>query len=104
MSPNPTPEPAVWAIIVAAGSGSRFGGPKQYAPLAGRRVLDHSLDTARGLADGIVLVVAEDRIDQVEPAVDRVVIGGETRSESVRAGLAAVPDDASVVIVHDGAR
>lgn len=104
MSPISTSEPTVWAIVVAAGSGTRFGGPKQYAPLAGRRVVDHSLDAARTVAAGVVLVVAADRVDEDEPAVDRIVAGGETRSESVRAGLAAVPEDASVVIVHDGAR
>ena len=45
-----------------------------------------------------------DDADAAEPAVDAVVAGGATRSESVRAGLAAVPADAAVVLVHDGAR
>ncbi|MGN6694139.1 MAG: IspD/TarI family cytidylyltransferase [Aquihabitans sp.] len=94
----------VWVIVVAAGSGSRFGGPKQYAPLAGRRVVDWSIDAARSVADGVVLVVAAADEQADEPAVDAVVAGGATRSESVRAGLAAVPDDAAVVLVHDGAR
>ncbi|MGI8755191.1 MAG: IspD/TarI family cytidylyltransferase, partial [Acidimicrobiales bacterium] len=94
----------VWAVVVAAGSGSRFGGPKQYAPLAGRRVLDWSVDAARSVADGVVLVVSDDRACDDEPAVDAVVAGGATRSASVRAGLAAVPETAEVVIVHDGAR
>lgn len=90
--------------MVAAGSGSRFGGPKQYAPLAGRRVLDWSIDAARSVADGVVLVVAADAEDADEPAVDAVVVGGATRSASVRAGLAVVPSDAGVVLVHDAAR
>ncbi len=94
----------VWVIVVAAGSGSRFGGPKQHAPLAGRRVVDWSIDAARSVADGVVLVVAPADADAVEPAVDAVVVGGATRSDSVRAGLAVVPDDAAVVLVHDGAR
>ncbi len=93
-----------WAVVVAAGSGSRFGGAKQYEPLAGRRVLDWSVDAARSVADGVVLVVPPDAVDEVEPAVDAVVAGGATRSESVRAGLAAVPADAAVVLVHDAAR
>jgi 2-C-methyl-D-erythritol 4-phosphate cytidylyltransferase len=92
----------VWAIVVAAGSGSRFRGSKQYQPLGGRRVLDWSLDTARAAVDGVVAVVAEGRDD--EPAADATVVGGATRSASVRAGLAAVPDDATVVVVHDAAR
>jgi 2-C-methyl-D-erythritol 4-phosphate cytidylyltransferase len=98
------PAPEVWAIVVAAGSGTRFGGAKQYASLAGRRVLDWSLDAARSVADGVVLVVPAADVDAEEPAVDAVVCGGATRSESVRAGLDAVPAGAAVVLVHDGAR
>ncbi|HEX5946758.1 MAG TPA: 2-C-methyl-D-erythritol 4-phosphate cytidylyltransferase [Acidimicrobiales bacterium] len=94
----------VWAIVVAAGSGRRFGGAKQYEPLAGRRVIDWSLAAARAAADGIVLVVAPDRAGEPEAAADVVVAGADTRSGSVRAGLAAVPADAEVVVVHDGAR
>jgi 2-C-methyl-D-erythritol 4-phosphate cytidylyltransferase len=94
----------VWTIVVAAGSGSRFGHPKQYQPLGDRRVLDWSLQAARSVSDGIVLVVPGDYADQPEPDADRVVPGKATRSGSVRAGLAAVPDEAEVVLVHDGAR
>ncbi len=94
----------MWAIVVAAGSGARFGGPKQYEVLAGRRVLDWSLAAARTCATGVVLVVPPERAGEPEPAADVVVAGGATRSESVRAGLAAVPDDAEVVVVHDAAR
>jgi 2-C-methyl-D-erythritol 4-phosphate cytidylyltransferase len=93
----------VWAIVVAAGSGDRFGGSKQYAPLDGRRVLDHALDACRSACDGVVLVVPPDRTGEPEPA-DVVVAGGATRAESVRAGLAAVLDDADVIVVHDAAR
>jgi len=95
---------STWVIVVAAGAGQRFGSAKQYAPLAGRRVLDWSIDSARSVADGVVLVVASDADDVAEPAVDQVVVGGSTRSESVRAGLAAVPADADSVLVHDAAR
>lgn len=94
----------VWVIVVAAGRGSRFGGDKQYATLAGRRVLDWSVDAARSVADGIVLVVPTSKADAAESAVDAWVPGGATRSESVRAGLRAVPDDAEVILVHDAAR
>jgi 2-C-methyl-D-erythritol 4-phosphate cytidylyltransferase len=91
-----------WAVVVAGGRGERFGGPKQLATIGGRRVLDWSLDAARAACDGVVLVVAPDH-DAPEEA-DVVVTGGESRSESVRNGLAAVPDDATVVVVHDAAR
>jgi 2-C-methyl-D-erythritol 4-phosphate cytidylyltransferase len=52
----------------------------------------------------VVLVVPADRAGDREPGVDAVVAGGDTRSASVRAGLAAVPPDAEVVVVHDAAR
>ena len=96
----------VWAIVVAAGSGSRFGAdqPKQYLVLGGCRVIDWSITAAREVCDGVVLVVAPDRVADPEPTVDVVVAGGETRSASVRAGLAAIPADCEVVVVHDGAR
>lgn len=99
-----SPDAAVWVIVVAAGSGSRFGGAKQYAPLAGRRVIDHSLGVARSVADGVVLVVAPEDLDREEPAADIVVAGGSTRSASVRSGLAVVPADVRIVLVHDAAR
>lgn len=99
----------VWAIVVAAGSGRRFGRPKQYEPLGGRRVIDWALDAARAATDGVVLVVPAVDAGTGEgvgatPEADVVVPGAGTRSGSVRAGLAAVPDDAAVVVVHDGAR
>ncbi len=99
---------SVWTVVVAAGSGRRFGAAKQYESLGGRRVLDWALDAARALVrsvdDGIVLVVPPERAGDVEMGVDTVVAGGATRSASVRAGLAAVPENASVVVVHDAAR
>jgi 2-C-methyl-D-erythritol 4-phosphate cytidylyltransferase len=97
---------SVWAVVVAAGSGSRFGGeqPKQYLMLGDRRVLDWSIAAARAGTDGVVLVVAPERAGDPEPTVDVVVAGGDTRSASVRAGLAALPADCDVVAIHDGAR
>jgi len=92
--------------VLAAGSSSRFGRviPKQYETLQGRRVIDWSLDHARGATDGVVLVVSPERADDPEPAADVTVVGGRHRADSVRAGLAAVPDDAEVIVVHDAAR
>jgi 2-C-methyl-D-erythritol 4-phosphate cytidylyltransferase len=104
---DPVKEPVmgpVWVVVVAAGSASRFGRPKQYEPLGGRRVLDWSLEAARPVAEGVVVVVPVDRVGKPEPAADAVVAGAATRSGSVRAGLAAVPPEAGVVVVHDGAR
>jgi 2-C-methyl-D-erythritol 4-phosphate cytidylyltransferase len=95
---------SVWTIVVAAGSASRFGQPKQYQPLGDRRVLDWSLRSARAVSSGVVLVVPTEHVDDDEPLADHVVSGDATRSGSVRAGLAAVPADADVILVHDGAR
>ena len=90
--------------MVAGGAGTRFGRPKQYEPLGGRRVVDWSLDAARVRSDVVVLVVPADRVTDVEPLADVVVSGGDSRSASVRAGLAAVPDETTYVLVHDAAR
>jgi 2-C-methyl-D-erythritol 4-phosphate cytidylyltransferase len=95
---------SAWAVVVAAGSGTRFGARKQYEMLGDRRVLDWALDAARSVAAGVVVVVPEAAAATPEPGADMVVPGGATRSASVRAGLAAVPPDAAVVVVHDAAR
>lgn len=94
----------VWVVVVAGGSGTRYGGAKQLEVLAGVRVLDRSLAVARAHADGVVLVTTADRASVAEPLADQVVVGGASRADSVRAGLAAVPADAAVVVVHDAAR
>jgi 2-C-methyl-D-erythritol 4-phosphate cytidylyltransferase len=95
--------PRVWAVIVAAGWGERFGGPKQFAELGGARLVDHAIDTASATCDAVVLVVP-DAADWQGADVDAVVTGGATRAESVRAGLGAVAFNAEVVVVHDAAR
>lgn len=98
------------AIIVAAGSGQRLGGglPKQYRPLAGIPVLGRA---ARALAShpavsDLIVVIGEGQDDMARSALGDVkahlVRGGATRSDSVRAGLAAASSDA--VMVHDAAR
>jgi 2-C-methyl-D-erythritol 4-phosphate cytidylyltransferase len=92
---------------VAAGSGRRFGGPKQFLQLAGRPVVSWSLAAARVVSDGVVLVIPDGSPDApADPSAqaDRVVLGGPTRADSVRAGLAAVPDDAAIVVIHDAVR
>jgi 2-C-methyl-D-erythritol 4-phosphate cytidylyltransferase len=96
----------VWVIIVGAGSGSRFGGPKQYEPLGDGTVLSQSVRGARSVADGVVIVVPNDRVEADAAGFpDAIVVaGGATRSASVRAGLAAVPDRADRILVHDAAR
>ena len=97
---------STWAIIVAAGSGSRFGGAKQFQYLGDRRVIDWSVDTAAKVVDGIVVVLAPDHLDHTADTInaDIVVAGGKTRTASVKAGLSHVPDSCDLVVVHDAAR
>jgi len=92
----------VAAIVVAGGRGERFGGQKQFAKLGGRTLAAHSVEQSRSVADFVVVVVPEDYVGDGEGA-DLVVTGGETRSDSVRAGL-AVCDDAQFIVVQDAAR
>lgn len=89
----------VWTIVVAAGRGQRFGAAKQFADLGGARVVDLAVAAARERSSGVITVLPAD----AEPEAGSVP-GGASRSESVRAGLAAVPLDATIVCVHDGAR
>ena len=96
---------SVWTIVVAAGSGTRFGGAKQFEFLGGERVIDRSISTAKDASDGVVVVVsAEGMLTEAALEVNAVVLGGATRSESVRAGLSAIPETASIIVVHDAAR
>ena len=104
-------ESSVWTIVVAGGTGLRFGSRKQFADLAGRSVLQRSIDVASTVSDGVVVVVPADARDEVEndstappDSAIAVVAGGQTRAESVRAGLAEVPQSAVHVLVHDAAR
>ena len=94
----------MWVIVVAAGQATRFGGSE--AVRAAGRAPGPRLVAGRGPVggDGVVVVVPPGAEGRPEPGAERTVAGGATRSASVRAGLAAVPDDATVVLVHDAAR
>src|SRR5262245_32158971 len=91
---------AVVGIVPAAGSGERLGasGPKAFAMCGGRSLIDWSLDVLRAVCDRVVVAVPAG----YEEEGDRV-IGGASRSESVRLALAAAPE-AEVAVVHDAAR
>lgn len=105
----------VGVVIVAAGQGSRFGGgvPKQYLPLGGHPVLLHALRpfASHPDVDSVVLVLphadAASPPDWLAPLLSDTLLvtsGGSSRRESVAAGLAALPESCTVVLVHDGAR
>lgn len=104
----------VGVIIVAAGRGRRFGDEsKVLASLCGRPVLWYSLDAFRSTASvrEIVVVAGAHTLDPIRellrPGADpdeRVCLGGETRSESVRRGFDALSRDLDIAVVHDAAR
>ncbi len=102
-------------IIVAAGSGSRFGSPlpKQFCDLCGRPVVMHAIDRLRKSAPeaAMTIVLSETEFGRWEELCrkhdfvsPRVVAGGASRWESVKNALQTVADNTSLVMIHDGAR
>jgi len=108
--------PSTTALIVAAGSGTRFGSgslPKQYAPLLGKPVLRWSIDAFLRHPDvaDVVVVIHPDHRALFDAATKdmniRAVDGGATRQESVRRGLEALAQKepkTGFVLIHDAAR
>ena len=105
-----------WAVLVAAGRGERFGAdrPKAFANLSGRPLLAESLERLEA-SDWVEAIVVVAPAEWEEPSillaeelgagkVRAAVTGGETRADSVRAGVAEVAEDAAVIVVHDAAR
>ncbi|WP_327683929.1 2-C-methyl-D-erythritol 4-phosphate cytidylyltransferase [Kitasatospora sp. NBC_00458] len=105
------------AVVPAAGRGERLGpgAPKALRDLGGVPLLVHAVRALiRSRAVGLVVVAAPaDGVAEVAALLDghglegkdiRVVAGGETRQESVRLGLAAIPPEVGIVLVHDAAR
>ena len=100
------------AIIVAAGTGSRFKSeiPKQFLEVAGKPIVVHTIErfAAAPSIDTIVVVVTSENIPRLggvhvsKPL--QIVTGGATRSHSVANALDALESDVDVVAVHDGAR
>jgi 2-C-methyl-D-erythritol 4-phosphate cytidylyltransferase/2-C-methyl-D-erythritol 2,4-cyclodiphosphate synthase len=100
--------------VVAAGAGRRLGGPvrKALVPVAGKPLVEHALRALLGapwIAPIVVVAHPEDldtlgRVLEGLPRPARLVEGGARRQDSVRAGLAALPDDTDLVLVHDAAR
>jgi len=109
-------------IVVAAGSGERLGSasPKAFVTLAGKTLLEHSLQPLLGLDRPlhVVVVAPEGWLNPAHTLADSVlttgvsaarisvavVAGGATRTESVRRGLAAVDAGNDYVLIHDAAR
>ena len=103
-------QPKIAALIVAAGRGTRAGGtsPKQWQPLRGKRVIDHTLAAFQDhpLVDRVVVVVNEADMAYAKELTDKgciITSGGVDRAGSVRNGLALL-GDADQVLIHDAAR
>ena len=99
------------AIVVAAGSGSRAGGDKQWRLLGDKPVVRWSVEALlKAGAEEVVVVVAQDGADRATEALSgltgwRAMVGGAERADSVRAGLEALSGAADrPVLVHDAAR
>jgi 2-C-methyl-D-erythritol 4-phosphate cytidylyltransferase len=94
----------VWGVVLAGGGGNRFGGLKQFAQLGGQTLLDRVVQVAAQRCDGVVVVLpaGHDRQWPDLPTV-RTAVGGSVRAESVRSGLAALPEQAEVVVITDAA-
>lgn len=103
------------AVIVAAGSGERFGKPKQLVMLAGKPLFLHSVHTFESVdfVTEIILVTSIDTSDEMRRILDadgshpkvRITVGGARRQDSVLSGIGTttVSDD-SIILVHDAAR
>ena len=106
------PLPRFAAVIVAAGKGLRAGHalPKQFIPWRGKPLLRHSVETFAELGAGeVVVAISADAQDLARAALEgiagvRLVPGGATRQESVRAALEALGPAAPYVLIHDAAR
>lgn len=94
----------VWTIVVAGGSGQRFGAHKQFLALGPKQMVAWAVDTALQVSAGVVVVVPEVSDFASSDTRVHVVQGGASRTHSVRNGLAEVPTSAEVVCVHDAAR
>ena len=92
-------EGSIWGIVYAAGSGTRFGGFKQFERIAGERLVDRCVTRVGTVCDHVVVVLPPDTA-WTGPPVAAAVTGGATNPDSVRAGLAVVPADASIVVLH----
>jgi len=99
----------VAAIIAAAGSGVRFGAeiPKALIQLGERTLIEHAVAAISPAVEQVIVTAPAAHLEHFKLLLGdsvTVVTGGQTRSESVRAGLAAVSSDCEYVLIHDAAR
>lgn len=104
-----------YAIVLGGGSGTRMGpeGNKVLLPLRGIPAIVRAIAPFTGLCAGVVVVARADEVALMQTVVKQyglaravcaVTAGGADRQASVQSGLAALPQDAQIVLIHDGAR
>ncbi len=102
-----------YALIMAAGSGSRMGKEKQFIEINSKPIIAYTIEAFQKhkLIDEIIIITSELIKDKIEKLVEennyfkveKVILGGKTRADSVKNGLKELAND-SLVLVHDGAR
>lgn len=96
------PRAGVWGVVLAAGSGHRFGASKQFRRIGEGTLVERAVAAASATCEGVVLALPAERMAE-GPPVDAVVAGAAHRNASVRAALAAVPSAAEIIVVHGAA-
>ncbi|MEO0124573.1 MAG: 2-C-methyl-D-erythritol 4-phosphate cytidylyltransferase, partial [candidate division WOR-3 bacterium] len=104
----------VFAIIVGAGKGKRFGGLKQFVEIFGKPLIVHTAECfeKNKFVDKIIVVVPENMIKKAERLVKnfglkkiyKIVPGGKRRQDSVLNGVKAIKDEQGIIIIHDAVR
>lgn len=96
--PASAAQPSVAGIVLAAGSGTRFGGFKQFERIQGKRLVDRAVDFLADRCDPVVVVLPAAYVaERCTPSVTAVA-GGASRLASLRTGVSAVPASSEIVI------
>ena len=101
-----------YAIILASGSGERFGSPKQFEKINSKTILEYTVNKFENcdLIDEIIVVVNEKYIEKTKALfssskkVSKIIKGGKTRKESSFNGVFSISDEEANVLIHDGVR
>lgn len=105
-----------YAIILASGTGSRFGGelPKQFTKIGGKTIFERTVEVFEGVheIDGMILVITPNYTDFAKnlvlknnyKKVLKIIAGGEQRKDSSYNGVFSIEDDEANVLIHDCAR
>jgi 2-C-methyl-D-erythritol 4-phosphate cytidylyltransferase len=99
---DPTVPGESWCVVLAGGQARRFGRPKQFEPVGGIRMIDRTVAAARRTCDRVALVLPAG-VAWDGDRVDALAVGGDHQSESMRAALAVIPDDAGIIVAADPA-